>query len=119
MYTYQYGDTKYQLVEAKDLVVVRTTEDVSLEELSVATTSRSLMSQMVPIMAFPEANVTVYKIVESSPDKIVSLRNTIRRQLKTEDEVIFAGRVLKDPRTGSVLVYTENFFIKFKGFSFR
>lgn len=114
MYTYQYGDIKYQLVEAKDLVVVRTTEDVSLEELSVATTSRSLMSQMVPIMAFPEANVTVYKIVESSPDKIVSLRNTIRRQLKTEDEVIFAGRVLKDPRTGSVFVYTENIFVKFK-----
>lgn len=118
MYTYKYGGqngTTYQLVEAKDLVVVRTEEDVELRQMNLSQTSRSLLPGLIPVAAFPEANVTIYRCVDKREDvSAESLRNTVRRSLNTEDGIRFAGRVLKDTKTGALFVYTENFFLKFK-----
>ncbi len=115
MYTYQYGGqngTTHKLVESKDLVVVRTKEK-SLEEMNLSTRSRSFLSNMIPVSAFPEASVKIYRVLDPDRDSPLRRRNEIRKQFPTEDGVRFAGRVLKDPDTGAIKVYTENFFLKF------
>ena len=42
------------------------------------------------------------------------LRNRVRRNFKNEKNIQFAGSVLKDAKTGEPVIYTENFFVKFK-----
>ena len=64
MYSYTYGGKqgqRFQLVEAKDLVVIRTKEAAPLSQLSMSGTTRELVPALIPVSAFPEANVTVYK----------------------------------------------------------
>jgi subtilisin family serine protease len=117
MYQYKYGGkdgTVYQLVEAKDLVVVRTDEAAPIENLSMSTKARELLPALLPVAAFPEANVTVYKCVPTGGRSATSLRNAVRKTLPEEESVRFAGRVLKDPNTGSIVVYTENLYLQFK-----
>jgi subtilisin family serine protease len=114
MYKYHYSGQENTLVEARDLVVVRTVSGETLQELDMSTDSRDLVPKLLPVVAFPEADVTVYKIVGSTPDKVVSMRNTMRRMLSAEANIRYAGRVLKDPKTGTIYVYTENVFVKFK-----
>ena len=115
MYTYHYGDQKHYLVEAQDLVVVRTKKDAApLEQMAMSSSSRNLVPYMMPIMAFPEANVTIYKVVGTPEHSALSLRNTIRKELSAEDDIRFAGRALRDPKTGTIFVYTENIFVKFE-----
>ncbi len=117
MYQYKYGGkdgTVYQLVEAKDLVVVRTEESAPIENLSMSTKARELLPALLPVAAFPEANVTVYKCVPTGERSATALRNAVRKTLPEEESVRFAGRVLKDPNTGSIVVYTENLYLQFK-----
>ena len=117
MYKYTYGGkegTTYQLVEAKDLVVVRTKEDLPIEEIEMSARSRDLVPSMLPVASFPEANVTVYKCVPTGKRSPTSLRNAVRKALPQEAGIRFAGRALKDPATGSIVVYTENMYLQFK-----
>ena len=117
MYQYKYGGKEgatFNLVEAKDLVVVRTKESTPIEETSMSAQSRSLVPSLLPVAAFPEANVTVYKCVPTGENSATALRNTVRRTLSQEENIRFAGRVLKDPGTGSIVVYTENLYLQFK-----
>lgn len=117
MYQYKYGGKDgitFQLVEAKDLVVVRTREATPIAELSMSTQARDLVPSLLPVAAFPEANVTVYKCIPTGERSATSLRNAVRRTLSKEENVRFAGRVLKDPGTGTIVVYTENLYLQFK-----
>ncbi|MDX2067484.1 MAG: S8 family serine peptidase [Haliscomenobacter sp.] len=117
MYSIRYGGRDgqlIQLVEAPDLVVVRTQTGKSLSDLNLSDASREAASTLSPVAAFPEADVVVYKILEAKRSLAKTLRNTIRRLFKKEPSIRFAGRVLKDAQTGSIYVYTENFFVKFK-----
>jgi subtilisin family serine protease len=117
MYQYKYGGKDgeaFTLVEAKDLVVVRTKEPAPIEDLNMSIQARSLLPGMLPVAAFPEANVTVYKCVTTGERSPVSMRNAVRKTLKKEDSIRFAGRVLKDPVTGAIVVYTENLYLQFK-----
>jgi subtilisin family serine protease len=117
MFKFKYGGKdgqEYTLVEATDLVVVRTEEAQQLNKMEMSTESRSLVPNLLPIASFPEANVKVFKIVNNEPEKVLSLRNTIRRSLSQEKGIKFAGRVFKDQKTGTIFIYTENFFVKFK-----
>lgn len=117
MYSIRYGGRDgqlIQLVEAPDLVVVRTQTGKSLSDVKLSEESRKAASSLLPVAAFPEADVVVYKIVEAKRAVVKTLRNTIRRLLKKESSIRFAGRVLKDAQTGTIYVYTENFFVKFK-----
>lgn len=114
MYTFHYGGQdgqEYQLVEANDLVVVRTREDAPLQDISMSGDARSLVPSLLPVASFPEAQVTVYKVM--APDAL-KMRNEVRRCFKQEENIRFAGRALRDQKTGTIFVYTENFFIKFK-----
>ena len=116
MYTYQYGGKNgvvQQLIEAKDLVVIRTLRD-SLAELPLSGSARNLYSNMLPVSSFPEANVTVYKVLDPEHNKPKTQRNLIRKVFAAEAGIRFAGRVLKDLSSGTIKVYTENFFVKFK-----
>ncbi|MBI5916262.1 MAG: S8 family serine peptidase [Bacteroidetes bacterium] len=117
MYQFTYGGKDgetFQLAEAKDLVVVRTKNDAPLEELSLSTQSRNLVPSLVPVAAFPEANVMVYMCVATGDKTATAVRNAVRKNLSQEEGVRFAGRVLKDPATGSIVVYTENLYLQFK-----
>ena len=117
MYQYTYGGKSgqtFDLIEAQDLVVVRTQSPEKLDQLPLSIQSKNLVSQMIPIASFPEANVTVFKCIDKQRKNVTGLRNQIRKSLKKEETIRFAGRVLKDRKRGEPVVYTENFFIKFK-----
>lgn len=116
MYTFTYGGKdgqEYQLTEAPDMVVVRTTGG-ELAAQPLSSNSRSLMSHLIPIASFPEADVTVYRVVCHGAESVLHVRNTLRRTLSEEENVRFAGRVLRDQRTGTIFIYTENIFVQFK-----
>ncbi|NRB65261.1 MAG: S8 family serine peptidase [Saprospiraceae bacterium] len=116
MYSFSYGSDHqhtYTLTEAPDLLVVRT-NGVSLPQLSLSSKSRSLVPHLVPITTFPEADVTVYRVVCHGEQSPIQLRNQLRKELKREPDVRFAGRALKDAQTGIIFIYTENFFVQFK-----
>ncbi len=117
MYSFTYGGKTgetFQLAEAKDLIVVRTVDDAPLDELSLSTQSRNIVPSLQPIAAFPEANVTVYRAIPTAEKSATALRNAARKSLSKEEGVRFAGRVLKDPTTGGIVVYTENLYLQFK-----
>ncbi len=117
MYQFTYGGkkgTSFQLVEAKELVVIRTKEALAIEEIPMSGQARELLPSLLPVAAFPEANVTVYRCVAMEENSPVAMRNAICRTLNNEDAIKFAGRVLTDPRTGSIVVYTGNLYLQFK-----
>ncbi len=120
MYQYQYGGKKgrtLQLTEASDLVVVRTKEAMDVKDLALSSTSKRLLSKMMPVVSFPEANVTVFKCIDKKSRSLgggMKVRNQVRKNFNEEKAIRFAGRVLKDAKSGEPVVYTENFFVKFK-----
>jgi len=114
MYRFHYGDEAYQLVEADDLVVIRTEADTDLLQLNMSSTSRDMLPNLVPVSTFPEANVTVYKIVSDAPGQTLRMRNAMRRELTREAGIRFAGRALRDPKSGIIFIYTENLFVQFR-----
>ncbi|HHM21477.1 MAG TPA: peptidase S8 [Bacteroidetes bacterium] len=117
MYQFTYGGkkgTSFQLVEARELVVIRTKEAAPLSQLKMSGQARELLPNLLPVAAFPEANVTVYRCVGTGDGTPVAVRNAVRKTLKKENAVRFAGRVLKDPATGEIVVYTENLYLQFK-----
>lgn len=116
MYTYYYGGSEgvaQTLVEARDLVVVRTQQAERLSDLPLSRSALALLPDLLPVMRFPEANVTVYKVLPPEYSTARKHRNLIRRELPQEQGVRFAGRALKDARSGTIKVYTENFFVQF------
>ncbi|MBI1225013.1 MAG: S8 family serine peptidase [Bacteroidetes bacterium] len=116
MYQFTYGGKNgetFQLAEAKDLVVVRTKDDAPLQELSLSTQSRDIVPSLLPVAAFPEANVTVYRAIPNGEKSATAMRNAARKNLSQEEGIRFAGRVLKDPDTGSIVVYTNNLYLQF------
>ena len=118
MFRCKYGGEKgkaIEFVESQDLVVVRTTTADSLITDNLSAESKNLTQQLIPIGAFPEANVTIFKCVDKQSNNAVKVRNAVRKSFKKENSVQFAGRVLKDRKSGEPVVYTENFFIKFYG----
>lgn len=124
MYQYHYGGKKgraFNLKEAADLVVIRTKKPTDVKDLDLSPSSKRLLPKMMPVVSFPEANVTVFQCIDKrkarslkEPGSGMKLRNKIRKNFKEEEEIQFAGRVLKDAQTGEPVIYTENFFVKFK-----
>jgi subtilisin family serine protease len=117
MYSFRYGGPQGRemtLVEATDLVVVRTENGQQLDDLNLSEAARDLASSLIPFAAFPEADVVVYQIASQRGMASMSIRNKVRSSFKNEKGIKFAGRVLKDANTGVVFIYTENFFVKFK-----
>ncbi|MFN0216545.1 MAG: S8 family peptidase [Saprospiraceae bacterium] len=123
MYKVKFGGKKgksIQLVESPDLVAIRTAKNKKLEDVSLTPRSQNLMQGNTEVAAFPEAGVTVRRLADSSKDlglestgNPTAQRDEARAALKQEDDIRFAGRVLQDAESGEVMLYTENFFVKF------
>ncbi|MBK8429240.1 MAG: S8 family serine peptidase [Lewinellaceae bacterium] len=118
MYKVKFGGKKgktIELVESPDLVAIRTKGNKELEDTPMSSRSRELMAGSPEVAAFPEAGVTVRRVSdEQGLESTMSRRDQARASLKKDDNIRFAGRVLQDAKTGEVMLYTENFFIKFK-----
>ena len=119
MYNVKFGGKKgksFQLVESPDMVVIRTKGNKEINKASLSRGSREIIDESKEVAAFPEAGVTVRRIggegdLESTGS--TRKRDAARAVLKEDDNIRFAGRVLQDAESGEVMLYTENFFVKF------
>lgn len=121
MYKVKYGGKKgktIELVESPDMVAIRTKGNQQLNEVSMSRKSRELIAETTEVATFPEAGVTVRRVAPGDGLESVSAsteqRDLTRAALKQEENIRFAGRVLQDAESGEVMLYTENFFVKFK-----
>jgi subtilisin family serine protease len=116
MYKVKYGGKKgksIDLVESRDKVVIRTKGNKDLDSADLSRTSRELVDDTTEVAAFPEAGVTVRRVHTEAEEAGTRKRDLTRAALKGEDDIRFAGRVLEDAESGEVVLYTENFFVKF------
>ena len=121
MYKVKFGGKNgktFNLVESPDMVAIRTKGNQALENVSMSRESKNLIDQTTEVVKFPEAGITVRRVAAAegleSTQSMVDMRDETRAALKQEDGIRFAGRVLQDAESGEVMLYTENFFVKFK-----
>lgn len=115
MYTYTFGGKngkKYFLHESSDMVAVRTRNSRNLKDAITSGSARRTMEDFNIVMEFPEADVTVFRLKESVENDL-AVRDRARSVLKNEPELRFVGKVLVDEDGKTLVIYTENLFIKF------
>jgi hypothetical protein len=115
MYTYTFGGKngrKYTLHESSDMVAIRTWNSRNLKNAVVSDKGKKALKDLDYVTEFPEADITVYRIRKSSKYDLAE-RNKARSALKKEPELRFVGRVLVEEDGKTVVLYTENIFIKF------
>ncbi len=116
-FTYQTGKkntAKTTLIESSNLVAVRTIDDLSLSKAIKSKEGKRLKKQFDVHEHFGESNVTVLKAKKTNKKEGFTQRDKTREALKKEKNVRFAGRVLMDEKSKEPVLYTENFFLKFK-----
>jgi subtilisin family serine protease len=135
MYKVTYGGKKgktVELTESPDLVAIRTKDNQNVEDMPMSRAASAVVQDSVEVASFPEAGVTVRRVAVSdaapealspefesmtmgrgAPPPDTTGRDHAREVLKQEENVRFAGRVLQDADSGQVVLYTENFFVKF------
>jgi len=114
MYTYTLGGKKgkkYVLQESKDMVAVRTRNSRDLKNAIISEKGKKALKDFELVLEFPEADISVFQAKDSVRDKL-AVRNRAKKTLKKEPELRFAGRVLIDPDSKTLVLYTENIFIK-------
>ncbi len=117
MYKVKFGGKKgkklqtLSLVESPDLFVVRTKGNQQLEEASLSRQGRAIIEETQEVARFPDAGVSVRQVI--ADEDALAKRDEARATLKQEESVRFAGRVLQDVESGNIVLYTENFFVKF------
>ena len=99
--------SRVTLSEARDLVVVRTKRRLPLARLAISKRARQLAAQLQQVEQFPAAGVEVFR----GP---AAIAEEARSVMVDEEDVRFAGRVLRDPKAKTPAIYTENFFVKFE-----
>jgi subtilisin family serine protease len=115
MFTYTFGGkngTKHVLHESTDMVAVRTRNSRELTTSVISDRGRKALKSMEVVVEFPEADITVFKTRDSVKNPL-AVRNKARSVLKMEPELRFAGKVLVEEDGKTVVLYTENIFIKF------
>jgi len=115
MYTYTFGGKngrKHILHESNDMVVVRTRNSRDLDDAVVSEEGKKALKNFSVELEFPEADITVFKTKASVKNRL-AIRNSTRKALKKEPELRFAGRVLVEEDGKTIVLYTENIFIKF------
>ncbi|MBT1695849.1 S8 family serine peptidase [Fulvivirgaceae bacterium PWU4] len=113
MFAYKVKGKKHQLDYSDKFVVIRTKENKPLAASLKKKSSKDLVANLEPFDEYPHKGVYIMKVKEAAK-KTIPVRNDVRKQLKTENKIRFAGRALEDPRTGKPVIYTENIVIKFK-----
>lgn len=115
MYTYTFGGkngTKHVLHESSDMVAIRIRNSMDLKKAVLTDTGKKTLKEMDVVVEFPEADVIVYKTRDSVKGSVTA-RNKARSALKKEPELRFAGKVLVEADGKTIVLYTENIFIKF------
>jgi len=115
MFTYTFGGkngTKHVLHESTDMVAVRTKNSRELTKSVISDRGRKALKSMEVVVEFPEADITIFKTRDSVKNPL-AVRNKARSVLKMEPELRFAGKVLVEEDGKTVVLYTENIFIKF------
>ncbi|MFZ0281168.1 MAG: S8 family serine peptidase [Bacteroidales bacterium] len=115
MYTYTLGGKdgrKFILRESDNLVAVRTKNSRDLQNAVITDNGKKVLKDFEVLMEFPEADITVFQTKESVKDD-VTVRNKARSALKKEPELRFVGKVLVEEDGKTLVLYTENVFIKF------
>jgi subtilisin family serine protease len=115
MFTYTFGGkngTKHILHESSDMVAVRTRNSRNLKSAVISDKGKKALRDMEIVVEFPEADITVFRTRESVSNSLAA-REKARSALKNEPELRFAGKVLVEDDGKTVVLYTENIFIKF------
>jgi subtilisin family serine protease len=115
MYSLRYGGKtgkKISLALSDDLVVTRTRESRSLESAVSTRDSLEALDHSQVIASFPDAGVDVHRV--TAPKAVKASRDAVRKALKAEPGLRFAGRALVDPKSKRPVIYTENLFVKFR-----
>ncbi len=113
---------KVGLSRAAKTVVQESVEVAAFPEAGV--TVRRVLPDAPPVAAMRSGGVSMPSFGDepmagaelesvAPPEPVMSRRDTARKVLKEEENIRFAGRVLQDAETGQVMLYTENFFVKF------
>lgn len=111
-YRYQYGGKTFKLVESDEYVVVRTKSGRLMEDASLSSNCRKILSSLKSVLQLPAAGVEV--LATQVKDKSSrALRNKSLAGLIKEADTRFAGKVLIEPKSRRPILYTENFFVKF------
>ncbi len=120
MFTFRYGGRKgraYRLHFRDDLLAVRTHSRSPVvtrrpfEASQLDAKARAALAGFNLVARFGDAGVDVLRAPQGRGAR--SRRDTARAALKSQADVRFAGRVLANPQSGSLFLYTENLFIKF------
>lgn len=115
MFTYTFGGkngTKHVLHESSDMVAVRTRNSRNLKSAVISDKGKKVLRDMEIVVEFPEADITVFRTRDSVINSLKA-RDKARSALKNEPELRFAGKVLVEDDGKTVVLYTENIFIKF------
>ncbi|MCP3899562.1 MAG: hypothetical protein GY707_07610, partial [Desulfobacteraceae bacterium] len=102
-YYYQYHGKQGQAYAAEvadDLIVVRTRQHKSLTEAVRKKDGKQVLSKLIPIARFDEADVTILKCMDSK-NQLQAARDEARHTLKKESDIRFAGRVLQEENQGN------------------
>jgi len=116
MYTYTLGGKngkKYVLHESTDMVAVRLIKKADNHKAVISEKSRELLKDFELVEEFPEAGISVFQARESVKDPR-ALRDRTKSELRKEPDLRFAGKVLIDAESRTLVLYTCNLFIKFK-----
>jgi subtilisin family serine protease len=115
MYTYTLGGKngkKYILHESNDMVAVRTRNSRDIKNAIISEKGKKALKDFELVEEFPEADISVFQAKDSIKNKL-AIRDKAKTALKEEPELRFAGRVLVDAESNTLVLYTENIFIKF------
>jgi len=112
MYAYTFGGKngkKHILHISKDMFVVRLKKGPGIEFRGIP---KKVLPKLDLEAEFPEADVAVYRIKSSVRD-IVRIRDDTRFSVRKDPGVRFSGKVLVEADGRTIVLYTENIFIKF------
>jgi subtilisin family serine protease len=115
MYTYTFGGKNgniHVLHESMDMVAVRTKNSRDLQSAIISEKGKRTLKNLQIVLEFPEADITVFRTKDSVKNRLL-VRNKARSVLKKEPELRFVGKVLVEEDGKTVVLYTENIFIKF------
>ncbi len=115
MYTYTLGGKngrKYVLHESSDMIAVRLSKSGTKKSIIRSARGKKILSDFELIEEFPEADISVFQAKGSAGDPS-QVRDRAKSALKGQPGLRFAGKVLIDAESRTLVLYTENIFIKF------
>lgn len=115
MYTYTLGGKKgrkYVLHESSDMIAVRLRKSGTEKSITRSARGKKILRDFELIEEFPEADISVFQAKGSAGDPS-QVRDRAKSALKGEPGLRFAGKVLIDAESRTLVLYTENIFVKF------